>query len=350
MPLSFAQRRLWFLYRLEGPGSTYNGAAVLRISGALDAQALRAALGDVMARHEALRTVFPEVDGRPYQHILPAAEARPEVSVETLDEAELAAAVDRAVRHPFDLATELPLRASLFTTDEHRHMLVLVIHHIAGDGWSMGPLSRDLSAAYAARRAGRAPTWTPLPVQYADYTLWQRELLGAEDDPESLLAAQVGYWREALAGIPERLELPTDRPYPERAGYEGGAVPVRVDAALHRALIDLARSRQTTVFMVLQAAVGVLLHRLGAGTDIPIGSLAHHPLFQVMLAFNSNPRGELSFAGAKATPQETRIGAARMDLTVHLAERRGDDGSPDGIVGSLTYRTDLFEQDTVTAL
>ncbi|KJK33589.1 hypothetical protein UK15_38900, partial [Streptomyces variegatus] len=271
MPLSFAQRRLWFLYRLEGPGSTYNGAAVLRISGALDAQALRAALGDVMARHEALRTVFPEVDGRPYQHILPAAEARPEVSVETLDEAELAAAVDRAVRHPFDLATELPLRASLFTTDEHRHMLVLVIHHIAGDGWSMGPLSRDLSAAYAARRAGRAPTWTPLPVQYADYTLWQRELLGAEDDPESLLAAQVGYWREALAGIPERLELPTDRPYPERAGYEGGAVPVRVDAALHRALIDLARSRQTTVFMVLQAAVGVLLHRLGAGTDIPIG-------------------------------------------------------------------------------
>ncbi|MFD7409657.1 amino acid adenylation domain-containing protein [Streptomyces sp. NPDC059866] len=417
MPLSFAQRRLWFLHRLEGPSSTYNGAAVLRISGVLDAEALRAALGDVVARHEALRTVFPEVDGRPYQHVRPAAEARPDLTVETLRAADLAAAVDRAVRHPFDLATELPLNASLFTVDEHEHMLVLVIHHIAGDGWSMGPLSRDLSAAYAARRAGRAPVWEPLPVQYADYTLWQHQLLGDENDPESLLAAQVGYWREALAGVPERLELPTDRPYPEQAGYEGGAVSVRVDAEVHRALIDLARSRHTTVFMVLQAALGVLLHRLGAGTDIPIGtpvagrgeeelddlvgffvntlvlrtdlsgdptftelldrvretdlnayahqdvpfeglvealnptrSLAHHPLFQVMLAFNSNPRGELSFAGAKATPQEARIGAARMDLTVHLAERHGGDGSPDGIVGSVAYRADLFEQDTVTAL
>ncbi|MGW3725521.1 amino acid adenylation domain-containing protein, partial [Streptomyces sp. NPDC000851] len=272
MPLSFAQRRLWFLHRLEGPSSTYNGAAVLRISGVLDAEALRAALGDVVARHEALRTVFPEVDGRPYQHVRPAAEARPDLTVETLRAADLAAAVDRAVRHPFDLATELPLSASLFTVDEHEHMLVLVIHHIAGDGWSMGPLSRDLSAAYAARRAGRAPTWTPLPVQYADYTLWQHQLLGDENDPESLLAAQVGYWREALAGVPERLELPTDRPYPEQAGYEGGAVPVRVDAEVHRALIGLARSRHTTVFMVLQAALGVLLHRLGAGTDIPIGT------------------------------------------------------------------------------
>ncbi|MFF3975116.1 amino acid adenylation domain-containing protein [Streptomyces rubiginosohelvolus] len=419
MPLSFAQRRLWFLHRLEGPSSTYNGAAVLRISGALDAEVLRAALGDVAERHEALRTVFPEADGQPYQHVRPAAEARPEVTVETLPEAELADAVDRAVRHPFDLMTELPLRAALFTVDDAvaEQVLVLVIHHIAGDGWSMGPLSRDLSAAYAARRVGRAPAWEPLPVQYADYTLWQRELLGDENDPESLLAAQIGYWREALAGIPDRLELPTDRPYPEQAGAEGGSVPVRVDAELHHALIRLARSRQTTVFMVLQAALGVLLHRLGAGTDIPIGtpvagrgeeelddlvgffvntlvlrtdlsgdptftelldrvretdlnayahqdvpfealvealnptrSLAHHPLFQVMLAFNNNPRGELAFAGAKATPQTARTAAARMDLTVHLGERYSGDGSPDGIVGSVAYRTDLFEPATVTAL
>ncbi len=307
----------------------------------------------------------------------------------------------------------------MFTVDDAvaEHVLVLVIHHIAGDGWSMGPLSRDLSAAYAARRAGRAPAWEPLPVQYADYTLWQRALLGDENDPESVLAAQIGYWREALAGIPERLELPTDRPHPEQAGSEGGSVPVRVDAELHSALIRLARSRQSTVFMVLQAALGVLLHRLGAGTDIPIGtpvagrgeeeiddlvgffvntlvlrtdlsgdptftellervretdlnayahqevpfealvealnptrSLAHHPLFQVMLAFNNNPRGELAFAGAKATPQTARTAAARMDLTVHLGERYGGDGSPDGIVGSVAYRTDLFEPATVTAL
>ncbi|MEV0116656.1 amino acid adenylation domain-containing protein [Streptomyces sp. NPDC050844] len=418
MPLSFAQRRLWFLHRLEGPSATYNGAAALRISGALDADALRAALADVVERHEALRTVFPDVDGQPYQQVVAAAEARPTLSVEPVgDEADLAAAVHRAIRHPFDLATELPLRACLFTLGKDEHVLVLTIHHIAGDGWSMGPLARDLSAAYAARRGGHAPAWTPLPVQYADYTLWQQELLGDESDPESLLAAQVGYWRAALAGLPERLELPTDRPYPEQAGYEGGTVPVRVDPELHRALIALARSRQTTVFMVLQAALGVLLHRLGAGVDIPIGtpvagrgeeelddlvgffvntlvlrtdlsgdptfaelldrvretdlnayshqdipfeslvetlnparSLAHHPLFQVMLAFNSNPRGELTFAGAKAVPQEVRTGAARMDLTLNVAERHADDGTPDGIAGSVAYRTDLFDPGTVTAL
>ncbi|RZB19953.1 amino acid adenylation domain-containing protein [Streptomyces sp. F001] len=417
MPLSFAQRRLWFLYRLEGPSPTYNVPVVLRLSGVLDAEALRAALGDVVARHEALRTVFPDVDGRPYQDIRPAAGARPVLEVETVAEAELAGAVDRAVRYAFDLATELPLRASLFTVDEHEHVLVLVIHHIAGDGWSMGPLARDLSTAYTARCAGRAPVWEPLPVQYADYTLWQRELLGEEDDPASLLATQLGYWKDTLAGLPERLELPTDRPYPEQAGTEGGAVPVHIDAELHRALTGLARSRHTTVFMVLQAALGVLLHRLGAGTDIPIGtpvagrgeeelddlvgffvntlvlrtdlsgdptftelldrvretnlnayahqdipfeslveavnptrSLAHHPLFQVTLAFNNTPPTSVNFPAVEAVREVVDIQAARMDLTLNLAERHDQHGSPDGIGGVITYRTDLFEQDTVTAL
>ncbi|MFF1379055.1 condensation domain-containing protein, partial [Streptomyces sp. NPDC058308] len=189
MPLSFAQRRLWFLYRFEGPSATYNVPVVLRLSGALDVDALCAALGDVVVRHEALRTVFPESDGQPYQDIRPVTEARPVVDVESVTEAELAGAVDRAVSHPFDLATELPLRAGLFTVEDavDEHVLVLVIHHIAGDGWSMGPLLRDLSTAYTARRAGGPPTWEPLPVQYADYTLWQHELLGDTDDPDSLL-------------------------------------------------------------------------------------------------------------------------------------------------------------------
>ncbi|MFD8204384.1 condensation domain-containing protein, partial [Streptomyces sp. NPDC059701] len=274
MPLSFAQRRLWFLYRLEGPSATYNVPVVLRLSGALDTKALLAALNDVVTRHEALRTVFPDNDGQPYQDIRPAAEAEPEVSVETVTEAELADAVDRAVRHPFDLATELPLRATLFDVDDaaDEHVLVLVIHHIAGDGWSMGPLTRDLSTAYTARCAGGPPAWEPLPVQYADYALWQHELLGDETDPDSLLSTQLAYWKQALAGLPERIELPADRPYPEQAGADGGSAPVRIDAELHQALSGLARSRQTTVFMVLQAAVSVLLHRLGAGTDIPIGT------------------------------------------------------------------------------
>ncbi|RZB19947.1 non-ribosomal peptide synthetase [Streptomyces sp. F001] len=419
MPLSFAQRRLWFLYRFEGPSPTYNVPVVLRLSGVLDAQALRTALDDVVARHEALRTVFPDVDGRPYQDIRPAAGARPVLEVETVAEAELAGAVDRAVRYAFDLATELPVRAALFTVDDavDEHVLVLVIHHIAGDGWSMGPLARDLSTAYTARCAGRAPVWEPLPVQYADYTLWQRELLGDENDPDSVLATQLDYWRKALAGLPERLELPTDRPYPEQAGYDGASLPVQVDAELHQALTSLARSSQTTVFMVLQAALGVLLHRLGAGTDIPIGtpvagrgeeelddlvgffvntlvlrtdlsgdptftelldrvretnlnayahqdipfeslveavnptrSLAHHPLFQVTLAFNNTPRAALEFAGAQISVQPAAVSAARTDLALSLAERQGEDGTPHGIVGSLTYRTDLFEQDTVTAL
>ncbi|MGV9292412.1 condensation domain-containing protein, partial [Streptomyces sp. NPDC003719] len=274
MPLSFAQRRLWFLYRLEGPSATYNVPVVLRLSGALDTKALLAALNDVVTRHEALRTVFPDNDGQPYQDIRPAAEAELEVSVETVTEAELADAVDRAVRRPFDLATELPLRATLFNVDDaaDEHVLVLVIHHIAGDGWSMGPLARDLSTAYTARCAGGPPAWEPLPVQYADYAVWQHELLGDENDPDSLLSTQLAYWKQALAGLPERIELPTDRPYPEQAGADGGSVPVRIDAELHQALTGLARSRQTTVFMVLQAAVGVLLHRLGAGTDIPVGT------------------------------------------------------------------------------
>ncbi|KJK33340.1 hypothetical protein UK15_39160, partial [Streptomyces variegatus] len=211
MPLSFAQRRLWFLHRMEGPSPTYNVPVVWRLSGALDTDALHAALNDVVARHEALRTLFPDVDGRPYQDIRPAAETHLQVNVETLDEARLAAAVDRAVRHPFDLATELPLRASLFTVGDagDEHVLVLVIHHIAGDGWSMGPLARDLGTAYTARRTGTIPTWAPLPLQYADYTLWQHALLGDDTNPDSLLTAQAGYWKSTLAGLPDRIDLPT---------------------------------------------------------------------------------------------------------------------------------------------
>ncbi|MFC0058318.1 amino acid adenylation domain-containing protein, partial [Streptomyces actinomycinicus] len=192
VPLSFAQRRLWFLHKMEGPSATYNIPLVLRLTGDLDREVLRAALGDVVARHESLRTVFPEADGTPYQHVLDAVTV--ELPVTDVTEAGLADALMSTSRHPFDLATEPPLHAELFRLAADRHVLVLVLHHIAGDGWSLGPLASDLTHAYTARTQGHAPDRPPLPVQYTDYTLWQNELLGDQNDPDSLFTTQITYW------------------------------------------------------------------------------------------------------------------------------------------------------------
>ncbi|MGP3919933.1 amino acid adenylation domain-containing protein, partial [Nonomuraea sp. 10N515B] len=270
MPLSFAQRRLWFLHRLEGRSATYNMPVALRLSGALDREALRTALHDVLARHEPLRTVFPEIDGEPRQVILDPVDV--EWQVRQVCEADISAALGTAARYGFDLATELPVRVTLFDCGPDEHVLLILIHHIAGDGWSMGPLARDVLTAYMARVAGEAPVWEPLPVQYADYTLWQRQLLGDESDPDSLFSRQVEYWKGQLAGLPERLELPADRPRPAVASYDGAYVVFELDAGLHRRLAELALGANATVFMVLQAAMAALLTRLGAGTDVPLGS------------------------------------------------------------------------------
>ncbi|MFE1499985.1 condensation domain-containing protein, partial [Streptomyces albidoflavus] len=167
---------------------------------------------------------------------------------------------------------EIPVRAHLYRTGPDEQLLQLVVHHIAWDGWSVAPLVRDVSRAYAARCAGGVPEWSVLPVQYADFAVWQRELLGAESDGSSVVARQLGFWRERLAGMPEELALPFDRARPAVMSHRGGTVPFRLDAGAHGALVRLARESGASVFMVLQAGLAALLSRLGAGEDVPIGS------------------------------------------------------------------------------
>ncbi|WP_405922142.1 amino acid adenylation domain-containing protein [Streptomyces sp. NBC_00122] len=273
VPLSFAQRRLWFLHKLEGRSSTYNMPIALRLKGEVDAEALRAALHDVIARHESLRTVFPEAEGEPHQLVLEPSNARLEWECRTVTEAELPAALEDVARYGFDLASEIPLRSWLFDLDGAGEcVLMLLVHHIAGDGWSMGPLTRDLVAAYTARTQGEAPQWVELPVQYVDYTLWQSKLLGNASDPGSIYARQLDYWSRQLAGLPEQVTFPTDRPRPAMSSFEGTHLTWDMKPELHSGIVKLASRTNTTVFMVLQAAMAVLLTRLGAGTDIALGS------------------------------------------------------------------------------
>ncbi|MFI5758926.1 amino acid adenylation domain-containing protein [Streptomyces sp. NPDC051569] len=272
VPLSYAQRRLWFINELEGPSRSYNIPFVLRLDRPLDPAVLGDALADVAGRHEVLRTVYPALEGEPSQKVLTG--VRPQLGLVRTTPENLAAAVDAATGHVFDLATEIPFRAWLLDqADGGGQILVLLLHHIAGDGWSTGPLLADLTAAYRAREDGGEPAWEPLPVQYADYTLWQRDMLGAADDAESLLARQLAHWQERLVDTPPVLELPAARTRPAEASHRGAAVPVEVDAGTHRALARIAAENGATLFMVVQAAFAAALTRHGAGTDLPLGTV-----------------------------------------------------------------------------
>ena len=274
IPLSFAQSRLWFIDQLQGPSPVYNMATALRLSGRLDAEALGAALADVVGRQRACARCLWRPTGHRSRWSLPA--ERADFGWEIVDAtgwsaARLDEAIDAAARHTFDLATEIPLRAKLFRVAEDEHVLVAVVHHIAADGWSITPLVRDLGVAYASRCAGQAPGWAPLPVQYVDYTLWQRAQFGDLDDSDSPIAAQLAYWQDALAGMPERLQLPTDRPYPLVADQRGATVAVDWPAELQQQVARVAREHNATSFMVVQAALAVLLSKLSASSDVAVG-------------------------------------------------------------------------------
>ncbi|WNI20542.1 non-ribosomal peptide synthetase [Streptomyces sp. ITFR-16] len=272
LPLSYAQQRLWFLHRLEGPSATYNIPFAVRIEGPLDTDALRLALHDVVIRHAALRTVLPDGDHGPRQHITAPDDVRLPFSVESVDDEGLPGRIAAAAAEPIDIENRLPLRATLLRLADDAHVLVLVIHHIAADGSSLAPLVRDLWNAYRARTDGEAPSWTALPVDYADHTLWQRRLLGDEHDPDSFVTRQLTYWKGALDGLPEMIELPWDRTRPAVSRHTGATHTFTVDSATARHLAELARAGGCSVFMVLQAALSTVLSRHGAGDDIPLGT------------------------------------------------------------------------------
>ena len=367
-----------------------------------------------------LRTLFAAPDGIPRQLVVPVERADfgwQVVDASGWSASRLDEAVGAATRHPFDLATEIPLRVRLFRVTDDEHVLVAAVHHIAADGWSVRPLVRDLGVAYASRCAGQAPDWAPLPVQYIDYTLWQRAQFGELDDSDSRMAAQVAYWEEALAGMPERLELPTDRPYPAVGDYRGARVSVDWPAGLQQQVREVARKHDATSFMVIQAALAVLLSTVSASTDVAVGfpiagrrdpaldelvgsfintlvlrvdlagdptaaelldqvrarslaayehqdvpfevlverlnptrSQAHHPLVQVLLAWQNNQPAKLSLGDLQVAPLPVDTHTARMDLAFSLAERWTEDGEPAGIGGEVEFRTDVFDPASIEAL
>ncbi|WP_084528916.1 non-ribosomal peptide synthetase [Nocardia crassostreae] len=415
VPLSFAQQRMWFVNRFAPASAAYNIPVVLRLSGLVNVPALAGAVWDVLARHDVLRTRYPDSGGVPRQVVVPVAELLAVSDVDLtpvpVDPARLEAEISGIATSSFDVAEQLPLRVRLLRLASTKFVLMMVMHHINADGFSMAPLTRDLAAAYAARCAGRASDWTPLPVQYADYTLWQRELLGTIAKPDSVLSRQVAYWRAQLSDLPDVLELPSDRPRPAVASHHGATHRFTVDPSTVSALRDLAKARGVTVFMLFHACLAIVLSRLSGSSDIAVGttvsgrgsaalddlvgmfvntivlrtrideslpfgdlltavrtadldgfahaeipfeqvvdaldpprSQAHHPLFQVMLAFHNLDEVRLNFPDLVATAAGAATGIERFDLTLTLTDAPDDTGAVPVEIG---YATDLFDAATI---
>ncbi|MFC9981693.1 amino acid adenylation domain-containing protein, partial [Gordonia sp. NPDC127522] len=269
IPLSFAQQRLWFINRFQPDSVAYNIPAVLRMRGGLDVEALRAALVDVVSRHEVLRTTFPDEAGVPYQLI------HPEASVADGLDWGIAGSQDElvaAVTAGFDVTTQWPIRVRLWRAAAGEHVLAIVLHHIGADGESMAPFVSDLVAAYGARVVGEAPGFVPLTVQFADFAIWQHSVLGSADDPESVVGRQLAYWTAQLAGLPDVLELPADRPRPAVASGRGDRYDVGIPAEIGARVAEVARGADVTPFMVVHTALAVLLARLSATDDIAIAT------------------------------------------------------------------------------
>jgi amino acid adenylation domain-containing protein len=411
LPLSFGQERLWFLDQLEPGDASYIIPLAVRMEGALDAGALRRALVEVVRRHEALRTTFTVIQGKPSQQIHEVAELDlPTTSLIELPAGEREAALRRDLAaeaaRPFDLAAGPIFRARLFALAPDDHVLLLTMHHIASDGWSMGVLNREIAVLYQAFRAGEPSPLPDLPVQYADYAAWQRGWLSGD-----VLEAQLGYWRGALAGAPAALELPTDRPRPPVQTYRGARRVLTLPADLTAALKDLSRKEGATLFMTLLAAFDVLLQRHTGQTDVTVGTpiagrthaeteplvgvfintlvlraemdgdptfrellqrvkrtclgayahqdmpferlvqelsperdLSRSPLFQVMFTLQNAPRGALGLGELRLRGVSTEGVSARFDLSLSVSE-----GSS-GLGCSFVYNVDLFDAATIDRL
>ncbi|MCW4351912.1 amino acid adenylation domain-containing protein [Hoyosella sp. YIM 151337] len=319
IPLSLAQRRMWFLNQFDPASAAYNIPMVLRLRGPLDVPAMQAAFRDVLLRHESLRTVFPEFAGQPSQVVLEMHQIETELELVDSCLERVTAQAGEFAGQGFDVVRELPVRARVFRLDSADHVLGVVVHHIAADGFSMTPLATDVMTAYAARAQSSEPEWAPLEVQYADFAIWQREVLGDESDPRSLAAQQEDYWKKQLADAPELIELPTDRPRPAVQSLRGATEHFTIDGDTYRRLGELASSYNATPFMVVHAALAVLLAKLSGQRDITIGTPVAGRgeraldnlvgMFVNTLVLRTDVDGSASFGDLLANARETDLAA-----------------------------------------